>query len=455
MSKLYDQAFGYATQYLSEANDQPIQVGEVARKNLSHLDFDLPEQGVAATEVIQQLNQWVTPATMKMGSPRFFGFVIGGVYPVTVASSWLSTAWDQNTGLEKTTPAVALLEKVSARWMLKLLGLPEESATAFVTGATVANFTALAAARNQVFTAAGWDVEANGLIGAPDLQIIISADAHPTVYKSLAMLGLGRNRVTQVATDEQGRIEMACFPEIQDNALIIAQAGNINSGAFDPIGEICDLAAEKNAWVHVDGAFGLWAMATDNYKHLGQGLEKADSWATDAHKWLNVPYDSGLAFVKNQHALKAAMAITAAYLPSENAGRNPSDFTPELSRRARGTDIYAVLRYLGTSGVAELVERCCSCAKRFAHLLTEAGYEVMNEVVLNQVVVSFGSEEINLAVLDAVQKEGTCWLGQTFWQQRLVARISVCNWQTDLAAVEQSFTVIDAIAQKTLKQAAK
>jgi glutamate/tyrosine decarboxylase-like PLP-dependent enzyme len=245
-------------------------------------------------------------------------------------------------------------------------------------------------------------------------------------------------------------MDMAQFPEIHDNTIIITQAGNINSGAFDPIGEICELAADQNAWVHVDGAFGLWAMATDQYRHLGAGLERADSWATDAHKWLNVPYDSGLAFVKNHHALKAAMAITASYLPSENAGRNPSDYTPELSRRARGIDVYAVLRHLGAEGVAELVDRCCACAKRFADLLNEAGFEVMNDVVLNQVVVCFGDEATNLAVLDAVQKDGTTWIGQTIWQDRLAARISVCNWQTDFAAVDQSFKVIDEIAQKII-----
>ena len=447
MTELYQQAFKYATDFLSTANKLPIQVSDDARNNLTHLDVDLPEQGMDSVQVIDQMNQWVTPATMKMGSPRFFGFVIGGAYPVSVASSWLGTAWDQNTGLEKTTPAVAMLEKVSARWMLELLGLPKESATAFVTGATVANFTALAAARNQVFTTAGWDVEADGLIGAPELHIIISEESHPTVYKSLAMLGLGRNRVIKVRTDDQGRMDMAHFPEIKDNTIIITQAGNINSGSFDPVGEICDLARNKNAWVHVDGAFGLWAMASAKLKHLGVGLEQADSWATDAHKWLNVPYDSGLAFIKNEHALKAAMAIKASYLPTENAGRNPSDYTPELSRRARGIDIYAVLRHLGSSGVEELVNRCCGCAMHFATLLKGAGYEVMNEVVLNQVVVCFGSEKLNLAVLDAVQKDGTCWVGQTVWKDRLVMRISVCNWQTDAEAVDQSFAVIARIAK--------
>ncbi len=448
MTSLYDQTFKYATDFLRQANDLPIQVSDQDRAQLSALDFELPLESVAATEVIKQLHQWVTPATMKMGSPRFFGFVIGGAYPVSVAANWLGTAWDQNTGLEKTTPGVAMLEKVAARWLLQLLQLPAESATSFVTGATVANFTALAAARNQLFKNAGWDVEADGLIGAPKLHIVISEESHPTVYKSLAMLGLGRNRVTRVACDDQGRMDLAAWPDVQDNTLIITQAGNINSGSFDPIGAICERVKGKNAWVHVDGAFGLWAMASKRKAYLGSGIEQADSWATDAHKWLNVPYDSGLAFVKNEHALKAAMAITASYLPTEDASRNPADYTPELSRRARGIDVYAVLHHLGVSGVAELVERCCDCASYFAELLTQAGYTVMNDVVLNQVVVDFGGEALNLKVLDAVQQEGTCWLGQTVWKNQLAARISVSNWQTDRQAVADSFAVIHRIAQQ-------
>jgi glutamate/tyrosine decarboxylase-like PLP-dependent enzyme len=448
MTELYRLAFNYANEFLARANDLPIQVSDNARKNLNKLNFDLPLEGTSAEHVITELNEWVSPATMKMGSPRFFGFVIGGAYPVSLASNWLSTAWDQNTGLEKTTPGTAMLEKVSANWMLDLLGLPKQAATAFVTGATVANFTALAAARNQVFEKASWDVEGEGLIGAPPIQIIISEESHPTVYKSLAMLGFGRNKVTKVPTDSQGRMDISQFPEVQENSIIITQAGNINSGAFDPIGKICDWVDGKNSWVHVDGAFGLWAMASSQLKQLGVGLEKADSWATDAHKWLNVPYDSGLAFVKNKHALKAAMAITASYLPTEHAERNPSDYTPELSRRARGVDIYAVLRHLGKSGVAELVDRCCACAQRFADLFIQAGYEVLNEVVLNQVVVCLGNEDKNLKVMDKVQKEGTCWVGQTVWKNRLAMRISVSNWQTDLQAVDQSFAVIKKIANE-------
>lgn len=448
MSDLLNKAKEYAEAYLNKMNNEKIQVGDEARQNLSNLDFDLQSESVDEIEVIERMNKYIEPATMKMTSSKFFGFVIGGSYPVSVASNWMSTAWDQNTGLELTTPATAAVESVSSKWLLKILGLPKDSATAFVTGATVANFTALAAARNHVFKTAGWDVEADGLIGAPDLQIIISEESHPTVYKSLAMLGLGRNRVTKVKTDSQGRMDLSTFPEVKENSIVITQAGNINSGACDPIAEICDLVKNKNSWVHVDGAFGLWAKASSQHKYLLEGVEKADSWATDAHKWLNVPYDSGLAFVKHKHALKAAMAITASYLPTENAGRNPSDYTPELSRRARGVDIYAVLHHLGTSGVEELVNRCCACAKQFAEGFVAAGYKVMNDVVLNQVVVDFGSEELNLKILDAVQKEGTCWVGQTIWKGITAMRISVSNWQTNSQDVDESLNVILRIAEE-------
>jgi len=448
MKELLNKTTDIARKYLKQMNQEKIQVSDENRKRLSGLDFELQDHQVDEQVVIEKLNNLVSPATMKMTSSKFFGFVIGGSYPVSIASNWLTTVWDQNSGLEKTTPATAAVEKISSRWMLDILGLPKQSATAFVTGATVANFTALAAARNQVFNKAGWDVESDGLIGAPDLHIIISEESHPTVYKSLAMLGLGRNRVTKVKTDDQGRISMKHFPEVQDNTIIITQAGNINSGACDPISKICDLAAKKNTWVHVDGAFGLWAKASKKHKYLLEGYEKADSWATDAHKWLNVPYDSGLAFVKHEHALKAAMAITASYLPSENAGRNPSDYTPELSRKARGIDIYAVLHHLGKSGVEELVNRCCECAQQFADGFSRAGFEVMNDVVLNQVVVNFGSEKANLAIMDAVQKEGTCWVGQTHWKGITAMRISVCNWQTNQQDVEESLSIILSIAKK-------
>lgn len=446
MKKLLEQSKDMALAYLEAMNDLPIQVSQAQRDALQEMNFELPAEGKGAEDVIEHMNRVFSQATMKMTSSKFFGFVIGGAYPVSIASSWLATAWDQNTGLEVTTPAAAMAEQVSASWMLDLFGLPKSCATAFVTGATVANFTALAAARNQVLKRAGWDVEADGLIGAPEVQVIISEESHPTVYKSLGMLGFGRNRVTRVPTDDQGRMRLDAFPEVNEPAIIITQAGNINSGACDPIGAVCKKVAGKNTWVHVDGAFGMWVLASPKHRHLLPDIALADSWATDAHKWLNVPYDSGLAFVKHPDALKAAMSIKASYLPTENAGRNPSDYTPELSRRARGFDTYAVLYHLGQQGVAELIERCIQCAQRFAEGFKQAGFEVMNEVVMNQVVVSFGSDEDNAALIEAVQKDGTCWVGPTQWKGRLAMRISVCNWQTQVEDVDDSLKAINQLA---------
>jgi glutamate/tyrosine decarboxylase-like PLP-dependent enzyme len=331
-----------------------------------------------------------------------------------------------------------------------LLGLPEGTGAGFVTGATVANFTALAAARHRVFDDVGWNVEADGLIGAPPVTLIVGDEAHPTLFKSLGMLGLGRDRVTRIPTDDQGRMIAAELPAIDGPTIVCTQAGNINSGAFDPVGEICDLVKPHGAWVHVDGAFGLWAAASERLAGLTAGMSQADSWATDAHKWLNVPYDSGIAFVRDPADLASAMAITADYLLTETDERNPSDFTPELSRRGRGIDIWAALSSLGRRGVTELVDRCCRHARRFAEGLQEAGYEVLNDVVLNQVVVAFGDDATTQAVIDAVQADGTCWCGPTVWQQRPAMRISVSSWATTTEDVERSLAAMVSIVRQQL-----
>jgi glutamate/tyrosine decarboxylase-like PLP-dependent enzyme len=314
-----------------------------------------------------------------------------------------------------------------------------------VTGATVANFTALAAARHAVLMQAGWNVEADGLFGAPDVQVIVSMEAHPSLLKSLGLLGLGRQRVTRVPTDRQGRMRVDGFPEIAGPSIVCVQAGNVNTGAFDPIDEIIDRA--EGAWVHVDGAFGLWAAAAPSRAYLTTGVNRADSWATDAHKWLNVPYDSGIAFVRHADALRAAMAITAEYLPTETTFRNPADFTPELSRRGRGVDVWAALRHLGREGVADLVERCCRHARRFAEGLSEAGYEVLNDVVLNQVLVSFGDAQETRRVIAGIQQDGTCWCGGTEWQGRAAMRISVSSWATTDEDVERSLEAMLRVAR--------
>ena len=408
---------------------------------------ELPDEGVPDEEVLAELDEFGTPATIAMAGPRFFGFVIGGSYPVTVATNWLTTAWDQNVGMQEVTPAAAMLEYVSLSWMRSLFGLPEETAAAFVTGATVANFSSLAAARHRVYANIGWDVEAHGLIDAPPVTVVIGDEAHPTLIKSLGLLGLGRDRVVRVPVDGQGRMRAGKLPEIDGPTIVCTQAGNVNTGAFDPIGEICASVRPKGAWVHVDGAFGLWAAASPSKRHLTAGIGDADSWATDAHKWLNVPYDSGVALVRDEPALKAAMSITADYLMLGSEYRNPSDFTPELSRRARGVDIWAALKSLGRNGVADLIDGCCSHARRFADGFAAAGYEVLNEVVLNQVLISFGDDATNRRIIREIQREGTCWCGVTVWQGKTAMRISVSNWSTTADDVDRSLEAMLAIAK--------
>ncbi len=411
----------------------------------------LSEDGRDDAETLAMLDELGTPASVAMAGPRFFGFVIGGSMPVTVAANWLATAWDQNSVMNEVTPAVAALENVSRRWLCELLGLPQDSAASFVTGATIANFTALAAARHRVLANVGWDVERDGLIGAPDITVIVGDEAHPTLTKSLGLLGLGRDRAVRVPADTQGRMIAEAVPEVDGPTIVCTQVGNINTGAFDPVAEICGAVRPAGAWVHVDGAFGLWAAAVPAMRQQVAGIEEADSWATDAHKWLNVPYDSGVAITRDVDALKSAMAITADYLPTDTEHRNPSDFTPELSRRARGADIWAAIRSLGRSGVEDLIVRCCSHARRFAEGLGEAGYEILNDVVLNQVLVSFGDDETTGRVIEEIQRDGTCWCGGTVWQGRRAMRISVCNWSTTAADVETSLEAMIASAERVTR----
>jgi glutamate/tyrosine decarboxylase-like PLP-dependent enzyme len=449
---LLEDATRRSASYLESLAHRSVAPAPEAVARLATLDESLPDGPTDARRVIAMLDEVVSPATMGMAGPRFFGFVIGGALPVTLAANWLAGAWDQNAALGKITPGVSRLEEVALRWLKELLALPESTQGAFVTGATMANFTALAAARHRVLADAGWDVEADGLVGAPPVTVIVGDEAHPTLFKSLGLLGLGRNRVVRVQVDEQGRMRATGLPRIAGPTIVCLQAGNINSGAFDPFAEICPVAREFGAWVHVDGAFGLWALASPRLAPLAAGVELADSWATDAHKWLNVPYDSGLAFVREPGILPAAMAITAAYLPTHEAERNSADFTPELSRRARGVEVWAALRSLGRRGLAELFERNCRQARRFAERLSAAGYAILNDVVLNQVVVSFGTPETTLAIIDAIQAEGTCWAGATTWRGRRAMRISVCSWATTDADVERSADAMIRVAAAYRKE---
>ena len=439
-----------AISYLEGLGTRHVMPSPHAIAELPRLGGKLPPHPCDAQDVLALLDDVASPASMAMAGPRFFGLVIGGALPVTVAASWLTTAWDQNAALHHVTPAAAEMEQTALRWLIELFGLPAQCGGAFVTGATVANFTALAAARHTLLARVGWNVEADGLFGAPPITVIVGDEIHPSATKALGMLGLGRSRVTRVPVDEQGRMRADMLPAMTGPTLVCVQAGNVNTGSFDPIGDIVERAREANAWVHVDAAFGLWAAASPSRAHLAQGIAVADSWATDAHKWLNTPYDSGIAIVRDPHALQAAMSITAAYLPTVSAHRNPADFTPELSRRARGVDVWAALRQLGRSGVAELVDRCCRHATRFAVGLADAGYEILNDVVLNQVLVAFGDVHTTIRVIAAVQEDGTCWCGITEWQQRTAMRISVSSWATTEADVELSLAAIVRVAKETI-----
>ncbi|HTP31959.1 MAG TPA: aminotransferase class V-fold PLP-dependent enzyme [Candidatus Acidoferrales bacterium] len=445
MRELLNDAAFRAARYLEEIQERRVGPSADAVRGLDALIEPFPCHPTAPGDVLALLDRYGSPATMGISGPRFFGWVIGGSLPAALAANWLASAWDQNAGLFVATPISALLEEVTLGWLTEVLGLPAGCGGAFVTGATVANFTALAAARHAVLARAGWDVEAQGLFGAPRIQVVVGDEAHPSLIKSLGMLGLGRERVVRVPVDGQGRMRADLLPKLEAPAIVCVQAGNVNTGAFDPAEEICGRAHEMGAWVHVDGAFGLWAAASPRYAHLA-GTGDADSWATDAHKWLNVPYDCGLAFVRDPEILRGAMSLTAAYLP-QGEHREPSQYVPELSRRARGVDIWAAMKSLGRSGLAELVERCCGCARRFAEGLSAAGFEVLNDVVLNQVLVSFGDAATTGRVIAGIQEDGTCWCGGTVWQGRTAMRISVSSWATTEADVDRSLAAMLRVAR--------
>ncbi len=445
MKELLSETAERAAAYLERLAQRRVSPDERAVAALARFDRPLAEQPASPRAVLRELDEIGSPATTAMAGPRFFGFVIGGTLPAALAANWLATAWDQNSGLYAPTPATAEIERVALGWLLDVLALPQSCAGAFVTGTTVAHITALAAARHAVLANAGWNVEADGLFGAPAIDVVVSAEAHPTLFKALGVIGLGRNRVIKVPVDGQGRMRADALPAITRPTIVCVQAGNVNTGAFDPVDDICRVAHRRGAWVHVDGAFGLWARVAPSRAPLAAGIEHADSWATDAHKWLNVPYDSGVALVRDADALRAAMAISAEYLPTSER-RNPSDYTPELSRRARGVDVWAALRSLGRNGLTELVERNCGQARRFADALASSGYRILNDVVLNQVLVSFGDAQTTSRVIAAIQADGTCWCGSTVWQGHTAMRISVVSWATTDDDVDRSVEAIRRIA---------
>ena len=434
---LLDAAHAYAAAYLDALPGRRVSPGAEAVAALAALDRPLPEEPADPLAVLRELDALGSPATVATAGGRYFGFVNGAALPATLAAGWLAAAWDQNAALAVMSPAAAAFEEAALRWLLDALRLPASCAGGFVTGATMANFTGLAAARHALLRRAGWDAEAQGLFGAPPLRVVVGDEVHVSLLKALALLGLGRARVERVPADGQGRLRADRLPALDDRTILCLQAGNVNSGAVDPLAEACDAAGAAGAWVHVDGAFGLWAAAAPARAHLVAGAERADSWALDAHKWLNVPYDSGLALCRHPEALRGAMSAHAAYLAAADR-REPCHHTPEMSRRARGVEAWAALASLGRRGLGDLVERCCRHAARFAEGLRAAGHEVLNEVALNQVLVRFGDDDATRRAIAALQADGTCWCGGTVWRGRAAMRVSVSSWATTAEDVERS-----------------
>jgi glutamate/tyrosine decarboxylase-like PLP-dependent enzyme len=430
-----------ARRYLDGVAERSVVPSPEALVALERFDFPLPDKGLDASQVLALLDDVGSPATVTSAGPRYFGFVTGGALPVAVAASWLLAAWDQNVALSVMSPTASFLDKAAMAWVRELLGLPEGTVGSFVSGATMANATCLAAARDGVLTRAGWDAGGLGLVGAPPVQVVVGQEVHTSVTKALGFVGLGRDRVLRLPVDDQGRILAENLPELETPAIVCLQAGNVNSGASDPFGPLIEWAHSQGAWAHVDGAFGLWAAACPEVASEVAGVAGADSWATDAHKWLNTTYDSGIALVRDGQVLYEAMHAGAAYLPASK-DRDPMSLSPQASQRARGAEVWAVLAALGRDGVSEMVARHVALAKRFAAGLSEGGAKVLNDVRLNQVVVSFGEASTTDAVVAAVQREGTCWCGPTTWQGQRGMRVSVSNWSTTEADVDRSVAAV-------------
>jgi glutamate/tyrosine decarboxylase-like PLP-dependent enzyme len=438
-----------AISYLGGVADRPVRPTAQAVTDLLELGFPLPRQGLGATQVLHVLDEVGSPATVASNGPRYFGFVTGGALPAAQAANWLTAAWDQNAALAVMSPVAAKLNDAALRWIADLLGLPAGVPGGFVTGATMANATCLAAARDAVLTLHGWDAARNGLVGAPPVTVVVGAEVHTTVRKALGIVGLGRDRAVVLPADEQGRIIPRDLPDLTGPAIVCLQAGNVNTGASDPFGPLIEWGKRHRAWIHIDGAFGLWAAASPATAGQVAGIEGAASWATDCHKWLNTTYDCGVALVFDPETLRAAMEASASYLPgaaAENMG-----LTPQSSQRARGVEVWATLAALGRDGVAALISRGCELARRFADGMRAAdmragGCEVLNDVVLNQLLVSFGDGPRTDAVIAAVQEDGTCWCGPTTWHGRRAMRVSISGWSTTEDDIDRSIAAVRACA---------
>jgi glutamate/tyrosine decarboxylase-like PLP-dependent enzyme len=442
-----------AEKYLAASLQNPVFPTAETIQQLQAFDEPLQDNPVAAQDVLHLLDSKGSPATVKVSGGRYFGFVIGGSLPAALQAKLLATVWDQNACLYVLSPVAALLEEIASRWLVNLLGLPAQTGVGFVTGATMGNFTGLLAARHALLKKAGWDAEAQGLFHAPEITVITGDEVHVSLLKALNMTGFGRERIIRVPTDSQGRIIASKIPQTEGPTLLCLQAGNVNTGAIDPLEEICT-NKKDNVWIHVDGAFGLWAAVSEKTKHLVKGIELADSLATDAHKWLNVPYDCGLVFVKEQENLFKALSASAAYLP-EVGKRDPYQYVPEISREARGVPVWAALKSLGKKGLADLIDRNCRQARAFADGLNKAGFAILNDVVLNQVLVQFGDAETTLEVIRKIQEDGTCWCGGTVWQGKTAMRISVSSWATTDEDVQLSLDAMIKVARQVIQSRSK
>jgi glutamate/tyrosine decarboxylase-like PLP-dependent enzyme len=440
--ELIRNAAARAAAYHANLNVRGVAPTAEALAALAAFDEPFPAEPTSAAETLELLDRVGSPATMATTGGRYFGFVNGAVLPSAMAAHILATAWDQNAALSAMSPLASRIRSVVSRWLVDALQLPGETEALFVGGATVANLCGLAAGRDFVLAQAGWDAAGDGLIGAPPVTVVVGDQAHSTIAKSLSIIGLGRKRVTVVPTDDQGRIIAARLPQVEGPVIVVTQAGELNTGAFDPFTEIIDWARQRNGWVHVDGAIGLWAAASPTRRHLTAGMADADSWATDGHKWLNVPYDSGIVLIRDAALLRPTMSARAGYLPEGEL--DPMHHTPQSSQRARAVDAWAALRTLGRSGLAELVDRCSDHARRFAEGLRAAGVEVLNDVVINQVLVGFRDDATTDRVIDHIQRSGECWCGGTMWKGRQAMRISVSSWATTEEDVERSLAAMIA-----------
>lgn len=458
IAALFSQAAREAARFREGAATRPHRPDRMYADRVDAFSEPLPEAGASGDNVIRELVEKAEPGLHAMTGPRFHGWVIGGSHPVGVAADMLTSAWGQNAGNHMATPSAAAAELIAGRWLIEMLGLPPSASVGFVTGATMANFTGLAAARSAVLEQAGWDSDRHGLFGAPPISVVIGDDAHTTVFSALQFLGLGHDRVVRVPTDEQGRMIVPEFERVIETVegpvIVIVQAGQINTGCFDDFAAIVPMAKARGAWVHVDGAFGLWAQVTSSHRHLTRGVELADSWATDGHKWLQTPYDCGYAIVRNEAVHRRAMTIAASYLPAAAEDeRDPSHYVPELSRRARGFATWAVIKHLGREGIAAMVQRNCAAARRITELVTrETGIAVLNDVVLNQAIIRFGAhlgeqegDAMTSQTVAELQRDGRLFAGTAKWRGLQVMRLSVCNYQTDLEQAEiDAAAIIDA-----------